>query len=179
MHPRQFRRLDLRIPNHLRRHLLGLFKRTNGGVGWTQLNAGLTSPRVHTLAIIPSTPKRFYAGTMTGYSRVRTAARAEPAQLRLASHLSIPRRRPQNTQPSMRDVRIFQGTLSSAGSNKSTNGGSSGTKPLGSRSCLFFVIDLKYSDHYAGTMDNGVSKARMPCPLGLSNGGTALQYSRH
>ena len=41
----------------------GIFKSTNGGKGWTAVNAGLTNKDVLALAVDPSTPSTLYAGT--------------------------------------------------------------------------------------------------------------------
>jgi photosystem II stability/assembly factor-like uncharacterized protein len=44
----------------------GVFKSTNGGEGWSQINSGLTDTDVHELAIDPVTPTILYAGTDVG-----------------------------------------------------------------------------------------------------------------
>src|SRR6185369_7984430 len=44
----------------------GVFKSTNGGGSWSQINSGLTSPYVYALAIDPTTSSTIYAGTYYG-----------------------------------------------------------------------------------------------------------------
>ena len=44
----------------------GVFKSTNGGAAWSELNNGLTNTAVQALAIDPATPGTLYAGTGGG-----------------------------------------------------------------------------------------------------------------
>ena len=44
----------------------GVFKSTNGGKSWSEINAGLTDPSVLALAIDPRNPATLYAGTLGG-----------------------------------------------------------------------------------------------------------------
>jgi hypothetical protein len=44
----------------------GVFKSTDGGSTWSEMNTGLTSQAVYTLAIDPTTPTTLYAGTFWG-----------------------------------------------------------------------------------------------------------------
>ena len=43
-----------------------MFKSTNGGAGWSEINTGLTNPYVRALKIDPATPSTLYAGTAGG-----------------------------------------------------------------------------------------------------------------
>ena len=41
----------------------GVFRSTDGGAGWSPVNAGLTVPSVSALAVDPVNTKKVYAGT--------------------------------------------------------------------------------------------------------------------
>lgn len=45
----------------------GVFKSTNGGETWSEINAGLTNPSVLALVIDPTNPATLYAGTVAGF----------------------------------------------------------------------------------------------------------------
>ena len=77
----------------------GLFKTTNGGANWSEINNGLTNLNVYALAIAPATPSTVYAGTSNSGVYKTTDAGANWSEINTGperiNYVNFPCHRPQ------------------------------------------------------------------------------------
>jgi photosystem II stability/assembly factor-like uncharacterized protein len=147
----------------------GIYKTTNGGVNWTQINNGIVNTAVQTIAISKSNPQILYAGTTAGtndgvykttdggasWTRIINGIAEPAASLGITAILVHP------TNPDIAWIAVFSSAADAVnGLYKTTDGGAN-----------WFV-----SNNGIGTIKNFISFAMSPTDPNTIYTGSSFQY---
>ncbi len=137
---------------------LGVYRSSDGGQNWEQVNNGLTSILVTSLAIDPGSPSTLYAGTLNGLFRTRDRGDNWEAINNGLASLNI---RPIVIDPDTTTT-LYVGT-SGGGAFRSTDGGDSweaiNSGLTDGRVSAFAIDPGTPSTLYAGTFSTGVFRS--------------------
>ncbi len=134
----------------------GVFKSTTGGIGWTAINAGLTSTYLQSLAIDPVNPSTVFATAIGGVFRSSNGGLSWTA---LTNGVTDDSFVPIAIDPQQRNI-IYAGTKSGS-IFKTIDGGTSWIK-VATLTGLVWTLAIDPTNHatvYAGTVFGGVFKS--------------------